>query len=306
MPKERFANSTATTLNGSITSSVTSITLTDASSFPLLNFRIIVDSEIIFCTSRTSNVLTVVRGQEGTSGASHADLTACAHVITAGALDAYRQDLLGAAGMIDTSASLSTDDDNFDDESFSGAWNVVQGTPNVTITELNHRASILIPASSANAQYYGFMKNKTPGANDYVQMAVQMGAGSGQFPIPGLFMANGDTYSSGQQIHFGYSINENSFYIREFTGYNTYAGSQVGGGGQNALFWPTLHLRMAWISNDHYTCWCSPDAINWAVVFNNQSIGSIGAPPSYLGFGLTSWGSSRPLVNSVTYCRFSF
>lgn len=306
MPKERYANSTATTLNGAINNSVTSLTVTDGSTMPLAYFRIVVESEIMFCTARSSNTLTVIRGQEGTTAASHADTVPVAHIITAGLLDAYRRDLLGAAGIIDTSVSLSVDDDDFDDESFSGSWTILQGTPNVTITERNHRASILIPNGSAAAQQYGFMKAKTPSSGDYVQAAFQTGGGSGQFPIPGVMLADGATYGSGNQMSFGYSLNENSFFLRHFTGYNTYGGHDVSGSSQNAYFWPTMHLRIRWISSDHYTCECSPDGVSWAVVFSNQSNSGMSSTPSYMGFNLTSWGSSRDLVTSVPYCRFSF
>jgi len=64
-----------TTLNGGINSSVTSITLTDASQFPSsgTNF-IIIGSEEMSYTGVSSNTLTgVTRGVAGTSAASHSD-----------------------------------------------------------------------------------------------------------------------------------------------------------------------------------------------------------------------------------------
>ena len=69
------AGATTTTLNGAINSSVTSLTLTDASQFPSsgTNF-IIIGSEEISYTGITDNTLTgLTRGVAGTTAASHSD-----------------------------------------------------------------------------------------------------------------------------------------------------------------------------------------------------------------------------------------
>ena len=71
---ERIVNNIATTLNGAINDSVTSVTVTDGSSYPSEgDYRILVDTEVMQVTARSSNVLTVVRGVDGTTAASHAD-----------------------------------------------------------------------------------------------------------------------------------------------------------------------------------------------------------------------------------------
>lgn len=87
MSIEQYANNAATTLNGAINNSVTSVVVTDASSFPASgNFRIEVDTEIMLVTAKASNTLTVTRGVEGTTAASHLDLAATTHVLTAASL----------------------------------------------------------------------------------------------------------------------------------------------------------------------------------------------------------------------------
>lgn len=71
--------SAATTLNGAINSSVASITLTDASSFPSFG-RIIVESEQILYFAKSSNTLTqCIRGDGATTAASHVDTTAVSY-----------------------------------------------------------------------------------------------------------------------------------------------------------------------------------------------------------------------------------
>lgn len=72
--REQHVNLAETALNGSINNSTTTVVVDDGSVFPSVgNFRVMVDSEIMRCTARSSNTLTVVRGQDGTSGASHSD-----------------------------------------------------------------------------------------------------------------------------------------------------------------------------------------------------------------------------------------
>jgi len=90
---EQFANDAQTTLNGAINNSVTSVTVTSATGFPTIgNFRVVVESEIMLVTSVSGNVFTVVRGQEGTTAAAHADLADIAQVVTKGSMAAFRSD----------------------------------------------------------------------------------------------------------------------------------------------------------------------------------------------------------------------
>jgi hypothetical protein len=91
--REQHINAGTTTLNGSISPSSTTITVTDGSVFPSTgNFRVIVDYEIMVCTSRSGNTLTVVRGAEGTSATSHANGATINMVYTKGGFARLMQD----------------------------------------------------------------------------------------------------------------------------------------------------------------------------------------------------------------------
>lgn len=86
---EQFVNNVATTLNGAINNSVTSITITSATGFPSTgNFRIVIDTEIMLVTARSGTTLTVSRGAEGTSAASHLDLADVTVILSRDALAA--------------------------------------------------------------------------------------------------------------------------------------------------------------------------------------------------------------------------
>lgn len=96
---ERFSNFGETTLNGDINNAVTSVVVTDGSVFPALgSFRVVVDSEIMLCTARSTNTLTVTRAQESTAAASHSSGATIALALTSGAISQLESDVNGGSG----------------------------------------------------------------------------------------------------------------------------------------------------------------------------------------------------------------
>lgn len=302
--REQFTNNAQSTLNGAINSSVTSVVVVDGSSFPSGGFRIIIEDEILYCLTRSSNTLTVVRGAENTTPASHADTLDVRHVLTAGALDGFRLNMLHDIGMVPQVTSLSTDDDEFDDSSFGG-WTTVQGSPNATITEHTHMAHVSIPSGSSGGQQYAFMKAKTPSAGDWVQCGIRIVGNGGQYPLPGCMIANGNTYGAGKQVGWGWSPHEGVLWMRDFDNYVSQNSGTGRGGISGQYFMSALHLRLKWNSSNNYTGYVSHDGIEWLPSVVNQSAGSVGTP-THMGFSATSWGAAFPLINSFMYCRFSF
>ena len=107
----KFANNAYSTLASSITNSATSITLTtgEGARFPSFSapdyfLATLLDSsnnlEIVKCTTRSTDVLTVVRAQESTTGRAYATGDRIELRITAGVLDALYDDTTigGATG----------------------------------------------------------------------------------------------------------------------------------------------------------------------------------------------------------------
>jgi hypothetical protein len=91
--REQIQNSSSSTLNGAINNSVTTVTVTTGANFPSAgNYRVRVGTEIMLVTARSTNDLTVVRGYEGTTAASHSSGDACTLVLTAGSLGRWAQD----------------------------------------------------------------------------------------------------------------------------------------------------------------------------------------------------------------------
>ncbi|HWB00635.1 MAG TPA: hypothetical protein VG713_19210 [Pirellulales bacterium] len=109
---EQLANNAASTLASSIGTTDTTITVQTGSVFPDSgNFRLLIDSELLLCTDRSGNTLTVTRGIESTSPANHAANASVTVVLTAGALAQYVSDNAGTSGALtaisqDTSPAL--------------------------------------------------------------------------------------------------------------------------------------------------------------------------------------------------------
>jgi hypothetical protein len=82
--REKFSNNASSTLDGSVNSTTTSVTVNDASDFPDDgDFRIIVGNELMKVTSVASNTFTVERGSEGTTANTHNDDDSVYQIITA-------------------------------------------------------------------------------------------------------------------------------------------------------------------------------------------------------------------------------
>jgi hypothetical protein len=84
---EQYANDIQTTLNGAINNSVTSIVVTSATGFPTTgNFAILIDTELMIVTAVAGTTWTVTRAAEGTTAASHTNLSAVISVLSKRAL----------------------------------------------------------------------------------------------------------------------------------------------------------------------------------------------------------------------------
>jgi hypothetical protein len=91
--REQLENNPVTELDGGIDGSQTTLDVVDGSVFPATgNFHIRIEDEILLCTSRSTNTLTVTRGVEGSSGAAHGDAVSVAQKVTTGAIETWTRD----------------------------------------------------------------------------------------------------------------------------------------------------------------------------------------------------------------------
>lgn len=114
---EQFANNAASTLDGAIDNSTTTIVVAagEGSRFPAVgNFRLMIGldpftAEIVLATARTTDTITVIRGQEGTSAQSWGNGTGVTHIVTAGAIEQIRTQFTTISGEIFTTNTVSID-----------------------------------------------------------------------------------------------------------------------------------------------------------------------------------------------------
>ncbi len=114
---EQFANNAASTLNGAINNSTTTIVVAtgEGSRFPSVgNFRLMIGldpftAEIVLATARTTDTITVIRGQESTSAQSWGNGTAVTHIVTAGAIEQIRTQFVTVGDELYTTKTVSID-----------------------------------------------------------------------------------------------------------------------------------------------------------------------------------------------------
>ncbi len=85
MPRLNAANNAETTLTQNISSSATSFSVASSSLFPAAPFLVSIDDEILEVGAKTGNTFSsVIRGQEGTTPATHNSSTKVTNRFTAG------------------------------------------------------------------------------------------------------------------------------------------------------------------------------------------------------------------------------
>lgn len=160
---ERFANNADSTLNGAINNSTTSIVVADGSSFPSVgDFRLLLGSdpdtgEIVLVTARSSNTLTVIRGQESTAAQSWIDGTTVTHILTKGAIESLRDTLKGKT--LDTSLETigaSQDGYALTWVNTDGYWVARPGSPFTTSgNELNTTRTVSLDSLGSFSSSHG-------------------------------------------------------------------------------------------------------------------------------------------------------
>jgi hypothetical protein len=190
----KFANLASSTLSGAITNSATSITVSDASSFPTLGSGDYfyaslgegVGSEIVKVTAISTNTLTVTRGQDGTSAQAWSSGTVIALRVVAAALD----DIASQAQTAADTESVSIDgdtmtgaltvpsitvgdghtigddaDDNLEITGSAGE-NVIIKSGVSTYLRTNGNSNALVIGSSLTSYFYGHVVPNTGGSRD--------------------------------------------------------------------------------------------------------------------------------------------
>ena len=288
MTIQLFANNAKTTLAASITSTQTSITVATGtgSLFPSPTsgqvFRVTLVSassstvfEICTCTSRSGDTLTVVRGQEGTSGTPFNSGDIVGNYDTAGVMDSLVQ-----------TTQLQSNYYTYADA--GGSANALTATVPSSLTALSDGMSFVINTAYSNTG--AATLNLTLGSTATGALPIVSG---GNVPI-----LSGYIPSAGYQIVVIYSAAYNSWVLlNPAISLNAYAlvNSQTFTGTPRVPTAP-FNDNSTIIAN---TAWTEAQLANYATIYNPTLTGTPAAPTAATGTNTTQLATTAFVNNQI-------
>lgn len=247
---DNFANGYTTTLNGSISNSVTSLTLTSATGAPTAPFRILIGTEIILVGARSGTACSsCTRGAEGTTAATHTNGDAITHLLTVGGLQGCS--FVGGAEVFPFTTPV--------DSQF--AW-VNQGTASIVAAPTN---ALCLSVLAASGDSIKLRKMSAPSTPYTITAALLPGRPNINFAAIGLAWRQS---SDGKIVTFAYvhdttGFTANSMGVQKFTNATTFSANY----GSNMNFTPCGLLWMQISDNGtNRICRVSGDGANWLQV----------------------------------------
>jgi hypothetical protein len=285
--RELLMNNAATTLTSALSSSATTLSVASASLFPASgDFRLLVELEMMLCTAISGTTLTVVRGVEGTTAASHASGVAVVNVLTQGALQALLGDNVPLAGqrpplrLVDASGNPLT----------TASFGVVSVGPPPVVKQRG--TAITVARNGMASQAFGtWMIRPLPSQRPAVLTACVDGMGlyGGYLEVGvGLYCS-----STGKAVAFIYqpmNVMGAFLYITQFSAPTTTSGGSSGvvygyGTSGTANLGPTPHLWMRiCYTGDGYSYSISDTGINWMALLSQRVSDFFSTAPDSLIF----------------------
>lgn len=285
---EQYANNASSTLNGAINNSVTSITVLDASSFPSSgDFQIRIENEILKVTAVSSNTLTVVRAQEGTSAASHADTTPVLHILTKQSfLNLIRDSIAKGTYSSRPSASregqlyLATDNPGIIYRDNGSAWEIIPGIdgpfPKPDFTKFGTWVNQQNASYSQVGDFIRFEDDGTNNSGEDLRLRVQSLVGTATATItlgcryycnsraPLVFGVAFRKSGTGAILGLGFIIRDGTAlktFLARWTDYNTFGTTHL----EQLLDARTdvIYLRGKWTGSSNFEFYVSKDGTKW-------------------------------------------
>lgn len=291
----RYSNrAPSTTLDGAISATATSLTITGGSGWPETPFTIEIEGEVLLVTDVSGLNWTVERAfDDSVPAAVHPDASVVKHVLVADDVRYRWQDVI-------VDRPYGSLDDEFDDNDDSGMA-TVQPSGTTSWTEANGVLSAVTKSQSSADCCARVYTLSTLAIGSGVQTAVRMMADDNYVMAGPLFSSGGTTTDSvvwqmPYQQNSGIpviSLRSGTFANIGTTHYSDAFG-MIGG-------W--LHMRLVWVGINQFRAWYSLDGVGWTD-FNKGVFAITGInPPTRFGVGVSSWGGTTDKLATFEYLR---
>lgn len=301
--REQHANLASTLLDGGIDASQTTVDVLSGAVFPSTgNFRVIVGSEVMLCTARSSNTLTVVRGVDGSSAASHSDAAPIAMIYTYQGITDLFQDTNWQVGYASALPVYGVFDDNgvdlLDDSDFT--W-VNQGSATVAVSGLGLTMVLPTDAAATNVR----MLARTPGGGSWTYVAAMKGFGLHDGSATVQFGIGFRESATGKLVVIGYGAGSTNntqrrLVVSRWTDEDTLSGTLVVDNG--FMLVPEIVWFKAEYDGTDIFLSVSNDGIEWLELHTEAENNHFTtAPDQIIWYGLNGTNSISPLIAKLVH-----
>jgi hypothetical protein len=306
--KEILKNNAFTSLASSMDDSQTTAVVSDGSVFPSTgNFRVVCENEIMLCTGRSGNTLTVVRGQEGTTAASHASSKIISHVLTADGLDRYGKDYVPLWGYSSIAARnrIVADDGVTPLTTSDFSW-ANQGSATVT----DQAGTILMRAPAASGENVRVQYRAAP-SPPYSYGAAFRALIPAHNATVGCFMFGFRKSSDGKLSCLTLQVHDNGGFYRApwvVSDYNYNSPTSFNGTPRSVRFFnaicPEIHLK---IEDDNTSLkWYMGDGIRFELFHSVGRTSFMSGGPDQIFWGINNYNNNfEALVRLMSWYRIS-
>lgn len=290
--REIMQNNTSDTLSASCLTTDATISVTNGSKFPSSgDFHVLVDTEIMLVTARSTNTLTVSRGQEGTTAAGHSASAVITLILTAASLKAYlRDNVPGADGSKPAMRLVDKTGAPLTSSSFTAV-----NTTNATITDLDD-GIVIRKASQGAVQDMALLYRAYTAPATVIAGVRCCLPNSGGSVFPGFAVGFRD--SVGGKLNCSFVLNDPNPYWQTLRMLGPTTSDTAGGVKAITTFTDTLWLKCE-DDNTNLKFSISIDGVNW-ILLNSEARGAYvtGGPTGFF-IGTNNFGNSFEILTSL-------
>lgn len=303
--KEQLVNDYTTTLAQNCVIGAGTIEVNDASSLPTGDFRIVIESEIMKVTNVNGNILTVERGEEGTTAVTHNSGLTVQAVLTANqlkSLKAERDPLWTPHPNLRPLRCYDQNDAPLIASDFTG---VNLGGRGTLVDSASGSLVATVDDSAPGAHGHHLWIIDTPSPPYYVYMGaygVWRHGGSSQYPQFGIDLQDSNTSRIvGINYNMATGIGHTSR-VFQWTDPTTFSSAPFS-------FTPVSFGPIKWFriydDNSNHRFSVSYDGIHWAEIYSQSRTAWLANGGDKVGFFFAAGGNTSNLLQKVVVRHFS-